>query len=571
MPSTKPSTHVLLPLLLVIALGLSACGGNPAGSGKRSTSEDDPPKFAAAKDGLYCNIAEEAGLQDQAFFGRGISFSDVDLDGDDDVFVANTDGRKTENFGTSAFYLNDGAGRYERKDVGFHVDDLYATWGASFADYDNDGDPDALITNGGYTGQSNVALYRNEMRKSGQFVNVSEPSGIAAAFPERQYWASAWDDYDSDGNIDFVVVSLGDPVKVMRNDGDGTFSDSTAALGISDPHVDAHNPVWFDYDGDKDRDLFIPDMEFMTNHSQLYENRVRDGGGFAKVTGEKLGVVFAEAPGIFAAAAADFNQDGLDDLFLGRWSLQDLVLVSHGKDGFTAHGKDVGLNKKTMPITLDNRAEQNENSMGLNAGNFDGNGVKVFMGTGNPEFAFEDIVWCSKLDPANPAGFVLERCSEPFVKGQGSTFGHGMAFSDTDRDGDTDIVWAHGGHPERGEKQSTGEVRQWTSYFESRTDAGLHTASVFLVGDRSGTDAFGARVKSTADGVTHYDAVRTMHGFSSQNSKWLLIDTGKSGVADLEIAWPSGKTTTAQIKVQTNNIVHEDGGVESSPRNDWGG
>lgn len=571
MPPTKLSNQVLLSLLLVVALGLSACGSGAPKPGRGGTSADDPPKFAAAKDGLYCNIAEEAGLQDQAFFGRGVSFSDVDLDGDDDVFVANTDGRKSEDFGTSAFYLNDGAGRYERKDAGFDVADLYATWGASFADYDNDGDPDALITNGGYTGQSNVALYRNEMREAKRFVNVSQPSGVSEAFPDRQYWASAWDDYDGDGNVDFVVVSLGDPIKVMHNNGDGTFSDSTSALGITDPHVDAHNPVWFDYDGDNDRDLFIPDMEFVNNHSQLYENRVRDGGGFANVTGEKLGTVFAEAPGIFAAAAADFNQDGLDDLFLGRWSLQDLVLVSHGKDGFTAHGNDIGLNKKTMPITLDNRADQNENSMGLNAANFDGNGVKVFLGTGNPEFAFEDIVWCSKLDSSNPAGFVLERCSEPFIKGQGATFGHGMAFSDTDRDGDTDIVWAHGGHPERGEKQSKGEVRQWTSYFESRTDAGLHTASVFLVGDRSGTDAFGARVKSTTDGATHFDAVRTMHGFSSQNSKWLVIDTGKSGVAELEIDWPSGKTTTARVKVQTNNIVHEDGRVESSPRNKWGG
>lgn len=571
MPQTKPSNQVLLSLLLVIALGLGACGGDPAKPGPGGTSADDPPKFAAAKDGLYCNIAEEAGLQDRAFFGRGVSFSDVDLDGDDDVFVANTDARKEENFGTSAFYLNNGQGRFERKDVGFSVDDLFSTWGASFADYDNDGDPDALITNGGYTSHSNVALYRNEMRDSGRFVNVSEASGVKAAFPDRQYWASAWDDYDGDGQVDFVVVSLGNPIQIMHNNGDGTFSDATDALGINDPHVDAHNPVWFDYDRDGDRDLFVPDMEFVTNHSQLYENRVREGRGFVNVTAEKLGTAITSQPGVFAVAAADFNQDGLDDLFLGRWSLQDLVLVSHGKDGFTAHGTDVGLNKKTMPITLDNRADQDENSMGLNAANFDGDGVKVFMGTGNPEFAFDDIVWCSKLDPSNPAGFVFERCSEPFIKGQGATFGHGMAFSDTDRDGDTDIVWAHGGHPERGEKQAAGEVRQWTSYFESRTDAGLRTASVFLVGDRSGTDAFGARVKSTADGVTHYDMVRTMHGFSSQNSKWLVIDTGKSGVADLEIAWPSGKTTTAQVKVQTSNILHEDGGVESSPRNKWGG
>lgn len=555
--------------LCALLLTGAACTHRSVTLPTAETERDLPPKFQAAKDGLYCNIAEESGLHDQPFFGRGVSFSDVDLDGDDDVFIANTDGRKSPNFGTSAFYLNDGQGKYQRRDVGFEVDDLYATWGASFADYDSDGDPDALITNGGYTGQSNVALYRNDMRETGKFVNVSASSGVSAAFHPKQYWASSWDDYDSDGHLDFVVVSLANPITIMHNNGDGTFSDVTELLGIRDPHVDAHNPVWFDFDGDSDRDLFVTDMEFVTNHSQLYENRVREGRGFVNVTGERLGHLLDGSPGVFAAAAADFNQDGLDDLFLGRWSLQDYVILGKQTGPLPAYGQEIGLAKKVAPIALDNRVDQSENAMGLNAATFDGGAVKVFVGTGNPEFPFEDIVWCSRPDSSNPAGVVFERCSEPFVKGQGVTFGHGMAFSDTDRDGDTDVIWAHGGHPERGERQSKGEVRQWTSYFESRTDAGLHTATVLLVGEASGSDAFGARLKATANGITRYDTVRSMHGFSSQNSKVLLVDTGEGGIADIEIRWPSGKTTRAQIRKQTFSKLYEDGRVESSPRNEW--
>lgn len=547
----------------MLLLVLGACSS--AGSRGGGSALPDPPRFDAADEGLYCNIGEKAGIADQPFFGRGVSFSDVNGDGADDVFVGNTDGRNAEHFGTSALYLNKGDGTYKRTDVGISPEDLYLTWGGAFGDFDNDGAPDILITNGGYSGQSNVALYRNEMKSKGRFVNVSEKSGIKAALGERQWWASAWDDYDADGSIDFAVVSLGDPIHVMHNNGDGTFSDATADLGITGDHRDAHNPVWIDFDGDNDRDLFIPDMEFSENMTRLYENRVRDGRGFVDVT-EKLKDVFAESPGIFAAAAADFNQDGFDDLYLGRWSLQDLVLVSDGTGGFTAHGKDVGIDKKVAPITLDNRAEQSENSMGLNAANFDGGPPKVFLGTGNPEFAFEDIVLCTKLDSENPAGFRFEKCSEPFIRGQGSTFGHGMAFSDTDNDGDTDVIWAVGGHPERGEKQTSADPRQWTSYFESRTNAGPHTASLVLRGRSGGTDAFGARIKSVSDGLTRYDTIRSMQGFASQNSQTIIVDTGKSGTADVEITWPTGKKTQARVEVGTRTVIDEDGGVESAPR-----
>jgi hypothetical protein len=48
-------------------------------------------------------------------------------------------------------------------------------------------------------------------------------------------------------------------------------------------------------------------------------------------------------PFVFAAAAADFNQDGLDDLYLGRWNFQDLVLINDGKGKFTRHGEDWGI------------------------------------------------------------------------------------------------------------------------------------------------------------------------------------------------------------------------------------
>ena len=98
----------------------------------------------------YIESSDAVGLGDVIGYGRGAAFVDINGDGFDDLFVADTDDRhRTDDFGVSQMYLNKQDGTFEPVDIGIDADDLIGTWVGSFADYDRDGDPDLLIVNGG--------------------------------------------------------------------------------------------------------------------------------------------------------------------------------------------------------------------------------------------------------------------------------------------------------------------------------------------------------------------------------------------------------------------------------------
>ncbi len=562
--------RALLRFGLVAALVASACTGAAPGkeTDRSGGGVPDPPRpvTQCLPTAEYCNVGEESGIADVPRYGRGVSFADVDQDGDDDVFLADTNNRAHSPYGVSAIYLNAGDGRFERADVGLDEADLFATWGAAFGDYDNDGAPDLLITSGGFTAGSNVALYHNDMQSKKKFTRVTDTARIEEVLRQENWWGASWADYDGDGWEDFVVVPLSGRVRIMHNERDGTFSDQSDALGLTPAIFTANTPVWIDIDQDRDPDLLIPDNDLAQDRTRLYENRLKQGEGFVDVTAERIGAIWPDRTGgVFAAAAADFNQDGCDDLYLGRWWWQDLVLVNDCTGYFRAYGREVGLDQRTryespleIPGSYTGDPSESENTMGLGVGNFDGDLPKVFIGTGNPKHPYADIVFCTKLDSQSPAGFRFERCSQNFVAGQGATWGHGVAFSDVDNNGSTDVVWNLGGHPELpDEGKPFIDARQWPSLFKSRKDGA--TATLKLVGMASGRDAFGAKVRTDTAGITRFDTVRCQQGFSSQNSHSLLVPVGATQTAEVTILWPAGGVTKLSVRAGEVYTVYEDG------------
>jgi hypothetical protein len=316
---------------------------------------------------------------------------------------------------------------------------------------------------------------------------------------------------------------------------------------------DGKNPVWLDYDTDGDPDLYLAGM----NKQAFYRN---DGGTkFTDITE----VIFPDPlplpeawpygplPIVFAAAAADFNQDGLDDLYLGRWSLQQVVLLNDGKGKFKRHTTDWGL-----VTSLDDRPESTapyENAMGLGVGDlFDDGYPDIYIGTGQPSRAAPDLVFCNK------GGVTFYRCTDKILTGADRiwrTRGHGTVFSDFDHDGDSDFVINLGGHPTYDALE--GRISpEWPALYVNERATSVKTATLTLVGTASNWDAIGARIRVTGSGTRHY-VVRSMQGFQSQNSKSQVVSLGTSATAKVEIRWPSGREQSLNVKASDRITVTE--------------
>jgi hypothetical protein len=363
---------------------------------------------------------------------------------------------------------------------------------------------------------------------------------------DSSWWGAAWADYDNDGWLDVAITRRGSSTLLLHNEGDKTFAEAGAALGIRIENMrDVKNPVWFDFDEDGDQDLYIAGMQV----HRLYENRVNTGGGFSDVT-NRLGLDF---PSVFAATTADFDQDGHEDLYLGRWVRQDYVLFSDGEGNFQSLGPQAGLDA----ITGDPSASvPYENTMGLGVGDLHDDGYPdVIIGTGDPATTGADIVFCNDRDRS------FSRCTDLLIDKDDNhvqTRGHGVVFADINRDGYTDFFWNLGGHPIYDARFPEEESRETNKYYLRDTSEDASSAWVTLRGTTSNIDAIGSRIEVTYENdEKRYYFVHSTTGFQSQNSRELLIPLFGFDQARLEVTWPEGNKSQHVITSGVNHKIIE--------------
>jgi hypothetical protein len=153
----------------------------------------------------------------------GLAVGDYDCDGWLDIFKTNFADD------TCNLYHNNGDGTFSDATFssGIGINNRYVAWGCGFADYDNDGWSDIIQINGhvypqidahniGQTYKNPRLVYKNQ--RNGQFKDVSEQMGpgITEQYSSR---GAAFGDYDNDGDIDVVVLNMGDTPSLLRNDG----------------------------------------------------------------------------------------------------------------------------------------------------------------------------------------------------------------------------------------------------------------------------------------------------------------------------------------------------------------
>lgn len=194
---------------------------------------------------------DEFGPADLTGFGEGLNGLN---DAGDGGFVSSAD---TDNDGRlDVLYHHDGGRLFLGRDDGAFesatAPSIYTTAdgeaGSAWGDYDNDGDMDVFVADprSGVRGP----LLRNE--GDGTFTDVGLAAGVSDTSSQR---GAAWGDFDHDGWLDLYVTSAEDGGNVLyRNLGDGTFAVETSIASVSGESLDA---VFFDADVDGDLDLAV--------------------------------------------------------------------------------------------------------------------------------------------------------------------------------------------------------------------------------------------------------------------------------------------------------------------------
>jgi hypothetical protein len=226
-------------------------------------------------DGTFSDDNAAAGVPEQFpedFFDTTFTpnFADVNSDGWPDILAAS-------DFGTSGISLNNGDGTFHDATTGVISDEN--GMGAALGDYDNDGDVDWFVTSifdteptgGSRWGLSGNRLYRN--RGDGTFEDATEEAGVREG---GWGWGACFADFDNDGSLDIFHVNgwgrldvasgaffldLATPFhfdrsRLFMSNGDGTFTERSAELGIDDLDQ-GRGVVCFDHDRDGDIDILV--------------------------------------------------------------------------------------------------------------------------------------------------------------------------------------------------------------------------------------------------------------------------------------------------------------------------
>ncbi len=225
--------------------------------------------------------------------------------------------------------------------------------GVYFVDLDEDGRPDAIIGD---------RFFLN--KGDGRFTPFEVPADLGPTVEHNFIFG----DVNNDGHLDCFVFFLLDAAskdwkdpgrrnELWLGDGKGGFKKKTDT-GLSTKPQTTAAPLFFDYDGDGNLDLFVGnwwDKPWQTADamlSPLYKGR--GDGTFEDVTA-KAGLLLAAEPGkrnsrkpLFCATHTDWNNDGLQDLLLGTYAGHWNSLFRNNGDGtFTDVGQETGFDCDT--------------------------------------------------------------------------------------------------------------------------------------------------------------------------------------------------------------------------------
>lgn len=451
-----------------------------------------------------------------------------------------------------AFFRNKGDGTFEEKTAEAGLARQRGGLYCVQTDFNNDGHLDIFIPRGSWLPKDlaqRPSLLRNN--GDGTFTDVSREANITTPTNST---SSSWADFDNDGFLDLFVCCQKQPCLVYRNKGDGTFEEVSGRAGLANL-PGCLGSAWIDYDNDDYPDLFL---NFDNAPSRLFHNN--RNGTFTDATKE-MGI---DGPFKgFSCWAFDYDNDGWLDIFAATFDhtlegvVQGLMDQPHKLSTARLY-RNLG-GKRFQNVTREMGLDKVYSPMGSNFGDLDGDGyLDFYLGTGDPEL--------STLVPnrlfRNVGGRKFAEITASSRTGHLQK-GHGVAFGDWDRNGTTDLFVELGGAI-KGDSyhnvlfQNPGQGNNWLS--------------VKLIGEKSNRAAIGARIKVVTAGENPLTVHRHVTSGSSFGANPLEQHIGlgpANRVALLEIHWPRSGTTQVfrDIDINQGLVIQEFG--KSYQRRNW--
>ncbi|HUE44299.1 MAG TPA: CRTAC1 family protein [Candidatus Sulfotelmatobacter sp.] len=488
-------------------------------------------------DGVSINLEE---------FGPGVCVSDYDKDGWQDIYFVNGRDRYLRGITSkNALYRNNGDGTFTDVTDTAGVPGTNYGLGCVWGDYDNDGFPDLFITQFG----ANVLYHNNG---DGTFTDVTRKAGVAGLEAGKFHAGAVFFDYDRDGKLDLYVgsyVNLGPKAQrycdiggvqsscapsvypgsanaLYHNNGNGTFTNVTAAARILQPNGKNLSVGAADWDNDGWPDLFV------ANDGQpayLYQNL--HNGKFREVA-ETAGMAYNTHGKMMAAmciSLGDFDNDGWLDLYISDFQKNsDHVWRNSAKGYFDEISDEAGITLATKEVL----------SFGGGFFDYDNDGwLDLFIGNGHVYPEIEKVSTDTLYKQHNSlfhneaGGKFSEVSAQGGLNSLPPRAARGVAFADFDNDGYVDVIVANNGDP--------------PTLLRNQALHKNHFVNFKLVGTKSNRDALGARIKITAGAISQMREIAGGGSYLSQSELRANFGLGEATViSTIEITWPSGAHQT---------------------------